>query len=118
MRVRRTTVAVVLAAAFVVALIIGAFDGIWDGPSSYSDRIDALVERTCEIVRDIAGDASAGVDTVTETRDRLKHLLDGYGANVPADIQTPLRNAVAAKTDVALGSGLGRLKSACSERGF
>jgi hypothetical protein len=118
MGVRRTIVAVVLAATFVVALIVGAFGGIWGGPSSYSERIDALVDRTCEIVRDIARDAAAEVDTVSETGDRLKHLLDGYGANVPADIQTPLRNTVAAKMDISLGSGLGRLKSACSARGF
>jgi hypothetical protein len=48
MRVRRTTVAVALAAAFVVALIITTLGGFWGGPSSYSERIDALVERTCE----------------------------------------------------------------------
>jgi hypothetical protein len=118
MMVRRTTVALVLAGALAVALFIGALGGIWDGPSSYSERIDALVDRTCEIVRDIAGDAAADVDTVSETRDRLKHLLDGYGANVPADIQTPLRKAVAARTDVTLDASLGRLESACSARGF
>lgn len=117
MRVRRTTVALALAAAFVVALIISALGGFWGGPPSYSDRIDALVERTCEIVRDIAGDAAAGVDTVSESRDRLEHLLDGYGVNAPADIQTPLRNTVAAMTDVSFGAGLGRLGSACSARG-
>jgi hypothetical protein len=118
MRVRRTTVALALAAAFVVALIISALGGIWGGPPSYSERIDALVERTCEIVRDIAGDAAAGVDTVSESRDRLRHLLDGYGVNAPADIQTPIRNTVAAMTDVSFGAGLGRLESACSPRGF
>jgi hypothetical protein len=93
---------------------LGSF---WGGPPSYSERIDALVERTCEIVRDIAGDAAAGVDTASESRDRLEHLLDGYGVNAPADIQTPLRNTVAAMTDVTLGAGLGRLISACSARG-
>jgi len=118
MRVRRTIVAVALAAAFVVALNISALGGFWGGPSSYSERIKALVERTCEIVRDIAGDAAAGVDTVSESRDRLKHLLDGYGVNAPADIQTPLRNTVAAMTDVSLGAGLERLNSACLARGF
>lgn len=118
MRVRRATFAVALAAAFVVALIIGALGSTWGGPSSYSERIDALVERTCEIVRDIAGDAAAGVDAVGETRGRLSHLLDGYGVNAPADIQTPLRNAVAAMADVTLGADLGRLKSACSARGI
>jgi hypothetical protein len=117
MRVRRTTVAWALAVAFVVALVISALGAIWGGPPSYSERIDALVERTCEIVRDIAGDAAAGVDTVSESRDRLEHLLDGYGVNAPADIQTPLRNTVAAMTDVSLGAGLGRLISACSARG-
>ena len=109
--------ALALAAAFVVALIIIALGGFWGGPPSYSEGIDALVERTCEIVRDITGDAAAGVDTVSESRDRLKHLLDGYGVNAPADIQTPLRNTVAAMTDVSLGAGLGRLNSACSARG-
>lgn len=118
MRLRRTYVAVALAAAFVVALIIGALGGIWDGPSSYGDRIDALVERTCEIVRDIAGDAAAGVDTVSQTRDRLKHLLDGYGVTAPVDIQTPLRNTVAAMTNTTRDASLGRLESACSARGF
>ena len=118
MSVRRTTFAAALAAAFVVALILGALGGIWDGPSSYSDRIDALVERTCEIVRDIAGDAAARVDTVSETRDRLKHLLDGYGVNAPANIQTPLRDTVAAMTNVTRDASLGRLESACSARGF
>jgi hypothetical protein len=92
--------------------------GFWGGPPSCSERIDALVERTCEIVRDIAGDAAAGVDTVSESRDRLRHLLDGYGVNAPADIQTPIRNTVAAMTDVSFGAGLGRLESACSARGF
>ena len=118
MRVRRTTVALALAAAFVVALIISALGGFWGGPSSYGERIDALVERTCEIVRDIAGGAAAGADTVSESRDRLKHLLDGYGVNAPADIQTPLRNTVAAMTDVSFGASLARLDSACSARGF
>jgi hypothetical protein len=118
MSVRRTTVAITLAAAFLVAFIIGALSGIWDGPSSYSDRIDALVERTCEIVRDIAGDAAAGVDTVSETRDRLKHLVDGYGVNAPPDIQTALRDTLAAMTGVTLDASLGRLESACSARGF
>jgi len=118
MSVRRTTVALALAAAFVVALILSALGGFWGGPPSYSERIDALVERTCEIVRDIAGDAAAGVDTVSESRDRLKNFLDGYGVNAPADIQTPLRNAVAAMTDVSFGEGLARLNSACSARGF
>jgi hypothetical protein len=61
MRVRRTTVALALAAAFVVALIISALGGIWGGPPSYSERIDALVERTCEIVRDIAGTRPRGL---------------------------------------------------------
>jgi hypothetical protein len=88
------------------------------GRLATAKRIDALVERTCEIVRDIVGDAAAGVDTVSESRDRLKHLLEGYGVNAPADIQTPLRNTVAAKTDVSLGAALGRLTSACSARGF
>lgn len=118
MRVRRTTVAVALAAAFVVALIISALGGLWGGPSSYKERINTLVDRTCEIVRDIAGDAAAGVDTLKESRDRLKHLLDGYGVNAPADIQTPIRNTVAAMTEVSLGAGLRRLNSACSARGF
>lgn len=118
MRVRRTAVAVALAAAFVVAFIISALGGFWGGPSSHSERVNALVERTCEIVRDIAGDAAAGVDTVSESRDRLNHLLDGYGVNAPADIQTPLRNTVSAMTDVSLGAGLGRLNSACSARGL
>ena len=118
MRVRRTTVALALAAAFFVALIISALGGFWGGPPSYGERIDALAERTCEIVRDIAGDAAAGADTVSESRDRLKHLLDGYGVNTPADIQTPLRDTVAAMTDVSFDAGLGRLDSACSARGF
>ena len=118
MSVRRTTVALALAAAFVVALIVSALGGFWGGPPSYSERIDALVARTCEIVRDIAGDAAAGDDTVSESRDRLKHVLEGYGVNAPADIQTPLRNTVAAMTDVSLGAGLGRLKSGCTARGF
>jgi hypothetical protein len=117
MSVRRTTVAITLAAAFLVAFI-GVLGGIWDGPASYSDRIDALVERTCEIVRDIAGDAAAGVDTVSETRDRLKHLLDGYGVNAPPDIQTALRDSLAAMTGVTLDASFGRLESACSARGF
>jgi len=117
MSVRRTTVALALAAAFVVALILSALGGFWGGPPSYSERIDALVERTCEIVRDIAGDAAAGVDTVSESRDRLKHLLDGYGVNAPADIQTPLRDTVAAMTGVTLDASSGRVESACSARG-
>jgi hypothetical protein len=87
-----TTIAIVIG----VAVIIDAYVG------DRGDGSGARVERTCEIVRDIAADAAAGVDTEGRTRDRLEHLLDGYGVDAPADIQTPLRDAVAATTDVVL----------------
>jgi hypothetical protein len=38
MRVRRTTVALALAAAFVVVLIISALGGFWGGPPSYGEK--------------------------------------------------------------------------------
>jgi len=121
MRARRGfIVAMVIAALVVVGAIIVAFGGNW-GTDSYSERVDALVARMCEITRDIAGDAADGVDTLSETRDRYKHLLEGYGVNAPADIRTPLRNAVSALTAEgadALGRSVGRLESACRSRGF
>jgi hypothetical protein len=55
---------------------------------------------------------------VSETRDRLEHLLDGYGVNAPTDIPTLLRDAVAAMTSATVDVSLGRLDSACSARGF
>ena len=113
-RYRRHAYIVSLSIALVVgvAVIVNAYDGDRGGGPS------ALVERTCEIVRDIAGDAAAGVDTVSETRARPEHLLDGYGVRAPTDIQTPLRDAVAAMTDVTLESSIERLGSACSSRGL
>ena len=110
----------VVVALIVVGTLITTFDGNW-GSDSYSERVDALVARMCEIVRDIAGDAAHGVDTLSETRDRLRHLLDGYGVNAPADIRAQLRDAVAALTAEgtdALDSSVGRLESACRSRGF
>jgi hypothetical protein len=103
-----TTIALLIG----VAVIVNAYDGDRDGGSG------ALVERTCEIVRDIAGDAASGVDTVSETRARLDHLLEGYGVRAPEDIQTRLRGAVAATTDVGLETSMDRLGSACSSRGL
>lgn len=109
----------VIAALIVAGAIIRAVDGNW-GSDTYSERVDALVARMCEIMRDIAGDASDGVDTLSETRDRFKHLLEGYGMNAPADIRAPLRDTVSALTAEgvdALDSSVGRLESACRSRG-
>jgi hypothetical protein len=103
-----TTIALLIG----VTLIIRAYEGDEDAGAS------ALVERTCEIVRDIARDAAGGVDTASRTRERLQHLLDGYGVNAPADIQASLRESVAATTDAMLENSLQRLGSACSRRGL
>ena len=103
-----TTIALLIG----VTLIIRAYEGDENAGAS------ALVERTCEIVRDIARDAAAGVDTASRTLERLEHLLDGYGVNAPADIQASLRESVASTTDVTLESSLERLASACSRRGL
>jgi len=117
MRFRRT-VALALAAAFFVALIIIALGGLWGGPPSYSEGIDvSLVERTCEIVRDITGDAAAGGCQRERITGSAQTLTRRVWRERSGHIQTPLRNAVAAKTDVSLGAGLGRLDSACSARG-
>jgi hypothetical protein len=81
---------------------------------------EALVERTCEIFRDIAGDAG-NVDTLAETRKRLKDLYDGYGTAAPPEIQGPLRDMVSAVTqgDVdSLGNAVDRMDVACSNRGY
>jgi hypothetical protein len=106
--------------AYILATMIALLIGVTLVINRYQgdDRGSALVERSCEIVRDIARDAAAGVDTMSRTRDRLEHLLDGYGVNAPADIRTPLRDAVAATTDVTLETSMERLGSACSARGL
>ena len=98
-----TTIALLIG----VTLIVNAYESDDDGPG-------ALVERTCEIVRDIARDAAAGVDTASRTRERLEHLLEGYGVNAPANIRTPLQDAVGATTDVAFETSMERLRSACA----
>jgi len=89
--------------------------------SSSDDGTDALTERTCEIARDISADAANGVDNLSETRDRFRDLLNGYGEAAPADVASALQDVVAALTDVdadALESAIGRLDDACSSRGF
>jgi hypothetical protein len=115
-------IAMVVVGFIVLGAIINAFDGDSGGGSTPSDDgSDALTERTCEIARDISQDAADGVDTTTETRDRFKDLLDGYGQSAPADIAVPLRDIVAALTSLdnaALRSAVGQLDSACSSRGF
>src|SRR6266508_2661653 len=78
------------------AVLAGVLAGC--GTSSSSSGDDALVQRTCEIFRDIAGDYSDGVDTLPETRDRLRDLLNGYGEAAPSDISQPLRAIVAGLT--------------------
>jgi hypothetical protein len=105
-------VAMSIALMIGLAVIINVFNSSPDSGTS------ALVERTCEIVRDITGDGDEGVNTVSETQDRLQHLLDGYGVRAPADIQAPLRDSVAATSEVVLDASLGRLESACSMRGL
>lgn len=114
-RTIRRTGAVV--AFTVVALLSGCTTTSDDG--SGDDGSDALVERTCEIFRDIAADAGE-VDSLAETRTRLKDLLNGYGEAAPPDIASPLRGIVSALTnnDVdQLESAVGELDSACSSRG-
>jgi hypothetical protein len=89
--------------------------------SSSSDGTDALTERTCEIFRDISADAANGVDNLSETRDRFRDLLNGYGEAAPPDIASSLQDVVAALTNVdadALQDAISRLDSACSSRGF
>jgi hypothetical protein len=81
---------------------------------------DALTNRTCEIVRDIAADASDGVDSPGEMRDRFKALLDGYGEAAPASIAAPLRSLVGALTtgDIATATDdLAQLDAACTSFG-
>jgi hypothetical protein len=112
-------VAMVIGGLIVLGWIGNAVGG--DSDSGSSDSSDALVERTCEIARDISSDAADGVDTLAETRDRFKDLLDGYGEAAPSDIAAPLRDTVAALTsldDNALSSAVTELDSACSSRGY
>lgn len=103
-----------------LALAVGAL-ALSGCNSSGDSGSDALVERTCEIFRDISGDAADGVDSLDETRDRFRDLLNGYGEAAPSDIAGPLRDVVSALTNFdtdALESAVGRLDSACSSRGF
>lgn len=114
-------VAMVIVGLIVLGAIINAFDGDSDGGSSSSDSSDALIERTCEIARDISSDVSDGVDTIPEARDRFKDLLDGYGQAAPSDIAGPLRQIVASLTQgetTQLEVAVGNLDSACAARGF
>lgn len=124
---RSTKIAIAIIGSVVVIGIIGAVatqqpsttnEEETDGTSSASDS-DALVQRTCEIFRDIAADAGE-VDSLAETRTRFKDLLNGYGEAAPPDIASPLRGIVSALTnnDVdQLESAVGELDSACSSRG-
>jgi uncharacterized protein YPO0396 len=96
-------------------------DALTERTSSSSDDTDALTERTCEIFRDISADAANDVDTLSETRDRFRDLLNGYGQAAPADVASALQDVVAALTNVdvdALEIAIGRLDDACSSRGF
>jgi hypothetical protein len=102
----------------IVAMVIGGLIVLgWIGNAVGGDSDSG----TCEIARDISSDAADGVDTLAETRDRFKDLLDGYGEAAPSDIAAPLRDTVAALTsldDNALSSAVTELDSACSSRGY
>lgn len=101
-----------MAALVAFALLVGC-------GATGSDN-EALVQRTCEIFREIAG-AAGNVDTLQETRDRLKDLYDGYGTAAPPEIQGPLRDMVSAVTqgDVdSLSDSVRRMDAACTARGY
>jgi hypothetical protein len=124
---RSTKIAIGVVGAVLVLGVIGALvterepSDERGGGSSSSDSTDALTERTCEIFRDISRDAANGVDNLSETRDRFRDLLNGYGEAAPTDIASALQDVVAALTDLdtdALESAVGRLDDACLSRGL
>jgi hypothetical protein len=113
----------IIAASLIVLGVIGYLnESDSGGGSSGSDgSSDALIERTCEIARDISADVSDGVDTIPEARERFKDLLDGYGEAAPPDIAGPLRQVVSSLTTgetTQLQVAVGDLDSACASRGF
>ncbi|GIU97388.1 MAG: hypothetical protein KatS3mg013_1191 [Actinomycetota bacterium] len=80
---------------------------------------ETLDRETCLAARDILQDASDRVDTLAETRERLRDLLDDLGRFASPDIQEPLRRAVSAVTTLdpeSLGSALDDLVAACEQR--
>jgi hypothetical protein len=110
----------------VVVLLIAGGSAIFGGndggcTDSGGDDTSALESRSCEIIRDIASDYSSGVDSLSETRDRLKDLLNGYGQSLPADLAVPLQGVVSGLTTGRIGLAADSLKSldsACSSRGY
>lgn len=123
---RGTTVTIVIVSLIVLGIIVSAFDKNSEalsgsGGSDSSDSTgNALIERTCEIARDISADVSDGVDTIPEARDRFKDLLDGYGEAAPADIAGPLRQIVSSLTTgetTQLQGAVDDLDSACAAHG-
>ncbi|MGH3690502.1 MAG: hypothetical protein ACRDT7_10130 [Microbacterium sp.] len=105
---QRRLLIVLLFATVACGSSAGGGDGGGDG--------DAVVERSCEIIVDITNDAADSVDTLAETRDRFKDLLDGYGVSLPAGMQADLRDVVSALTtgdNTLLESALNGLVAAC-----
>lgn len=79
---------------------------------------DAVLERLCEIHMDIVNDAADGVDTLAETRERYRDLLEGYGSAVGGPPEQTLREVVSALTTGRtrrLEEALLRLTSICEE---
>jgi hypothetical protein len=100
----------ILAAVLAACIVLGGCTG----------SSDSGTELTCSYFRDIARDAADGVDTLDETRERLKDLLDGYGLTAADDVRAALRAVVAALTsdlDAAAGA-VTRMGAACSRHGF
>lgn len=92
-----------------------------DNAADSGSSSDAVNQRSCEIMREIANDSSSGIDTLVETRDRFKDLLSGYGVGLPADLGLPLRNLVADLTQGRYDSAaddISSLDTACTARGF
>jgi hypothetical protein len=113
-----TTAAIIVVTLIGIGVVVSAIDSDSDGGSDSSG--DALIERTCDIARDISADVSDGVDTIPEARDRFKDLLDGYGEAAPPDIAGPLRQIVSSLTTgetTQLQIAVEDLESACAAHG-
>src|SRR4029450_5060709 len=114
-----TTVAIIVATFIGIGVVVSAAtDSGSDGGSDSSG--DALIERTCDIARDISAAVSDGVDTIPEARDRFKDLLDGYGEAAPPDIAGPLPQIVGSLTTgetTQLQVAVDDLDSACAAHG-
>ena len=108
----------------VVAIVV--IEALSNGNTSSSSDIggsdsSAIDERTCEIFRDISAAAADHIDSLDETRDRLKDLYEGYGQSTSPAIQSSLRALVGSMTVGDYGAAaddIPAVGAACSTEGF